>query len=69
MTTDRPPTIDQAVEAVLEALDNLDSARNLLGIALRTEQAKTGASANDLAKRAKPAMPRPLVLRALSQQR
>ena len=68
LTTDVPPTVDQAVEGVLEALDNLDSARALLAIALRAEQAATGATANDLAKRVRGAMSRPLVLKALRQK-
>ncbi|WP_285438087.1 hypothetical protein [Streptomyces sp. ISL-98] len=36
-----------------------------LGVALRAEQAKTGASANELAERVRGAMSRPLVLKAL----
>ncbi|THA33724.1 hypothetical protein [Streptomyces sp. A1547] len=64
MTTDRPPTIDQALEAVLETLDS----PNLLGTALRAEQAKTGATANDLGKRVKAARSRPLILKALNRK-
>ncbi|MBI0311609.1 plasmid pRiA4b ORF-3 family protein [Streptomyces javensis] len=65
LTTEPPPTIPDAVDFVLDALDKVDKARALLGVALRAEQAKTGASANELAERVRGAMSRPLVLKAL----
>jgi hypothetical protein len=65
LTTDPPPSITDAVDSVLDALDKVDKARALLGVALRAEQAKTGASANELAERVRGAMSRPLVLKAL----
>ncbi|WP_189135158.1 plasmid pRiA4b ORF-3 family protein [Wenjunlia tyrosinilytica] len=65
LTTGPPPTVSEAVDAVLEALSKVDEARVLLGVALRAEQEKTGASANELAQRVHGAMSRPLVLRAL----
>ncbi|MEU6715196.1 hypothetical protein ABZ897_27335 [Nonomuraea sp. NPDC046802] len=45
--------------------DALDKARALFGVALRAEQAKTGASAGELAERARSVMSHPLVLKAL----
>ncbi|MEU9480780.1 plasmid pRiA4b ORF-3 family protein [Streptomyces sp. NPDC048191] len=64
-TESPPPSITDAVDSVLDALDKVDKARALLGVALRAEQAKTGASANELAERVRGAMSRPLVLKAL----
>ncbi|MCQ8194641.1 plasmid pRiA4b ORF-3 family protein [Streptomyces rugosispiralis] len=68
LTTEPPPSVTDAVDAVLDALDKVDEARARLGAALRAEQAKTGASANALAERVSGAMSRPLVLRALRQK-
>ncbi|MGO4417231.1 hypothetical protein AB4Z54_00240 [Streptomyces sp. MCAF7] len=68
LTTGPPPSVTDAVDAVLDALDKVDEARARLGAALRAEQAKTGASANELAERVRGAMSRPLVLRALRQK-
>ncbi|WP_331747965.1 plasmid pRiA4b ORF-3 family protein (plasmid) [Streptomyces sp. NBC_00873] len=65
LTTEPPPSITDAVDSVLDALNKVDKARALLGAALRAEQAKTGASANELAERVHGAMSRPLVLKAL----
>ncbi|MDW8803677.1 plasmid pRiA4b ORF-3 family protein [Streptomyces scabiei] len=65
LTTEPPPSITDAVDSVLDALDKVDKARALLGVALRAEQAKTGASANELAERVRGVMSRPLVLKAL----
>jgi hypothetical protein len=65
LTTEPPPSITDAVDSVLDALDKVDKARALLGVALRAEQTKTGASANELAERVRGAMSRPLVLKAL----
>ncbi|MFG3207951.1 plasmid pRiA4b ORF-3 family protein [Streptomyces sp. NPDC048192] len=65
LTTEPPPSVTDAVDAVLDALDKVDQARARLGAALRAEQQKTGASANELAARVRGAMSRPLVLRAL----
>ncbi|MEW2491900.1 hypothetical protein [Streptomyces sp. NPDC048411] len=68
MTIEPPPSVTDAVDAVLDALDRVDEARSRLGAVLRAEQAKTGASANELAERVRGAMSRPLVLRALRQK-
>jgi hypothetical protein len=65
LTTEPPPSITDAVASVLDALGKVDEARALLGVALRAEQAKPGASANELAERVRGAMSRPLVLKAL----
>ncbi|WP_281154720.1 hypothetical protein [Streptomyces sp. HYC2] len=43
MATEPPPSITDAVDSVVAALDKVDKARALLGLALRAEQAKTGA--------------------------
>lgn len=56
---------DQAAQAVRDALQAVDVARANLAEALRQEQAATGVSANELAKRMNGAMSRPLVLKAL----
>ncbi|MEW1844103.1 hypothetical protein AB0392_39675 [Nonomuraea angiospora] len=49
MTIESPPSVTDAIDSVLDALDK---ARALLGVALLAEQAKTGASADELAERA-----------------
>ncbi|WP_331756260.1 plasmid pRiA4b ORF-3 family protein (plasmid) [Streptomyces sp. NBC_01590] len=67
LTTDPPPTVSEAVDLVQAALDQVDAARARLGAALRAEQQKTGASANELAARVHGTMSRPLVLKALRQ--
>lgn len=64
LTTEPPPSITDAVDAVLDALNKVDKARSLLGVALRAERAKTGISANELAERVRGAMSH-LVLKAL----
>lgn len=65
LTTLPPPGVDEAAQAVRDALAVVDTARAVLGRALRAEQAATGVSANELADRVHGAMSRPLVLRAL----
>ncbi|WP_331731646.1 hypothetical protein OG298_45470 (plasmid) [Streptomyces sp. NBC_01005] len=65
LTTDSPPTVSEAITEVQAALDQVDTARARLGAALRAEQQKTGASANELAARVHGTMSRPLVLKAL----
>jgi hypothetical protein len=62
-----PPGVDKAAQAIRDALAAVDTARAVLGRALRAEQAATGASANELANRVHGAMSRPLVLAALRQ--
>ncbi|BDT39471.1 plasmid pRiA4b ORF-3 family protein [Streptomyces yaizuensis] len=64
-TPESPPGVTDAVDSVLDALDQVEKARALLGASLRAEQARTGASANELAERVRGAMSRPLVLKAL----
>lgn len=65
--TSELPSIAEAADAVLAALDQVDEAREVLGAALRAEQKATGASANQLAERVRGAMSRPLVLKALQE--
>ncbi|MFD7590865.1 hypothetical protein ACFV84_36105 [Kitasatospora sp. NPDC059811] len=66
LTTPAPPTVDEAAQAVRDALAAVDTARAVLAKALRREQTATGASANELAKRVEGTMSRPLVLKALN---
>ena len=65
--TASPPGVDEAAGAVLAALGAVEKAREVLGAALRAEQGRTGASANELAGRVRGAMSRPLVLKALRE--
>ena len=67
LTTDLP-SVAEAADAVLDALDKVDEARALLGAALRAEQKASGATANQLAERVRGAMSRPLVLKALKDR-
>ncbi|MGV9383184.1 hypothetical protein ACWDRB_45730 [Nonomuraea sp. NPDC003707] len=57
----RPP--EQAFPNAIRAIELRAGFRALLDVALRAEQAKTGASANELAERVRGAMSRPLALR------
>lgn len=61
---DHPPTVEEAVQAVLAARTAKAAALEVLGVALRAEYVPGGG--RDLSRRAAPAMSRPLVLRALA---
>ncbi|MGW6503420.1 hypothetical protein [Nonomuraea angiospora] len=47
MTIESPPSVTDAIDSVLDALDRASA---LLGVALLAEQAKTGASAEGAAR-------------------